>query len=135
MRALPPLYLCTSALAIGRRLGPSINHLVLTMQKHTILKPLIPFLLLFLLTLGCGGLLDRSTPTPPPPPTFTPTPVPTPVVEVVAGEGVGEPIASMEVLQLLLENQYRVGDEVAVSILRNGDAQEIVVELTEEPRS
>jgi hypothetical protein len=105
------------------------------MQKHIILKPLIPLMLLFLLTLGCGGLLDRSTPTPPPPPTFTPTPVPTPVVEVVAGEGVGEPIASMEVLQLLLENQYRVGDEVAVSILRNGDAQEIVVELTEEPRS
>jgi S1-C subfamily serine protease len=58
------------------------------MQKHIILKPLIPLMLLFILTLGCGGLLDRSTPTPPPPPTFTPTPVPTPVVEVVTGEGV-----------------------------------------------
>ena len=46
----------------------------------------------------------------------------------------GTPITSVESLQLLLENNYRVGDSVAVSLLRDGQPFELTVELAEEPR-
>jgi S1-C subfamily serine protease len=46
----------------------------------------------------------------------------------------GNPITSVESLQLLLENNYRVGDSVTVSLLRDGQPFELTVELAEEPR-
>lgn len=46
----------------------------------------------------------------------------------------GNPITSVESLQLLLENNYRVGDSVTVYLLRDGQSFELTVELTEEPR-
>jgi S1-C subfamily serine protease len=46
----------------------------------------------------------------------------------------GQPVPSLEQLQLLLENNYRVGDTVTLSLLRGNDSFEVQVELAEEPR-
>ncbi|GAB4445468.1 MAG: hypothetical protein Kow0031_28030 [Anaerolineae bacterium] len=44
----------------------------------------------------------------------------------------GQPITSLEALQILLETRYKVGDDVAVTLLRNGEPLELAVTLTEE---
>ncbi|MCB0114831.1 MAG: PDZ domain-containing protein, partial [Caldilineaceae bacterium] len=46
----------------------------------------------------------------------------------------GAPITNVESLQLLLENNYRVGDTVSVTLLRNGEPFDLSIELGEEPR-
>ncbi len=46
----------------------------------------------------------------------------------------GEQIVSVEGLQLLLENRYRVGDTVTVSLIRDDQPFDVSVELAEEPR-
>jgi len=46
----------------------------------------------------------------------------------------GQPVASIAELEMLLENQHRVGDVVTVSVLREGRTLEVPVELVEEPQ-
>lgn len=46
----------------------------------------------------------------------------------------GQPVVSMEQLQLLLENKYRVGNTVTVSLVRDGNHFDLQVQLGEEPR-
>jgi S1-C subfamily serine protease len=46
----------------------------------------------------------------------------------------GEPLSTLEKLQLLLENNYRVGDTVTLTLLRDGETFDLLVELAEEPR-
>ena len=45
----------------------------------------------------------------------------------------GQPIASPEKLQTLLETNYAVGDDVTITLLRDGQERNITVTLTEEP--
>jgi S1-C subfamily serine protease len=45
----------------------------------------------------------------------------------------GAPVPNLERLQILLESRYRVGDTVAVTLLRNGQTLNLEVELAEEP--
>lgn len=45
----------------------------------------------------------------------------------------GNEISDFESLQILLESQYRVGDTVTVSLLRDGQRFDVSVELAEEP--
>lgn len=46
----------------------------------------------------------------------------------------GRPVSSVAELETLLENQYRVGDVVQVSVIREGRTLEAPVELAEEPQ-
>ncbi|MFZ1771364.1 MAG: trypsin-like peptidase domain-containing protein [Caldilinea sp.] len=46
----------------------------------------------------------------------------------------GQTIASIAELETLLENHYRVGDVVAVSIIRDGRTLDVTMALAEEPR-
>jgi S1-C subfamily serine protease len=46
----------------------------------------------------------------------------------------GQPIPSLEKLQLFLENNYRVGDTVTLSLIREDRPFEVQVQLAEEPR-
>jgi S1-C subfamily serine protease len=46
----------------------------------------------------------------------------------------GQPVSSLEKLQLLLENNYRVGDTVILSLIREDRPFEMQVQLAEEPR-
>jgi S1-C subfamily serine protease len=46
----------------------------------------------------------------------------------------GQPIPSLEKLQLFLENNYRVGDTVTLSLIREDTPFEVQVQLAEEPR-
>ncbi len=45
----------------------------------------------------------------------------------------GQPVTSLESLQILLESNYAVGDTVEVTLVRGGEEQRIIVELGEEP--
>jgi len=46
----------------------------------------------------------------------------------------GRPVSSVAELETLLENRYRVGDVVQVSVIRDGRTLEVPVELVEEPQ-
>ncbi len=46
----------------------------------------------------------------------------------------GQPVSSIAELETLLENRYRVGDVVMVSVIRDGRTLEVPVELAEEPQ-
>ena len=46
----------------------------------------------------------------------------------------GQTIASIAELETLLENHYRVGDVVTVSIIRDGRTLDVTMALAEEPR-
>ncbi len=46
----------------------------------------------------------------------------------------GQPVSSIAELEMLLENNYRVGDVVTVSVIREGRTLEVPVELAEEPQ-
>jgi S1-C subfamily serine protease len=50
---------------------------------------------------------------------------------ITAVEGVK--VTSLEELEILLETTYQVGDTVEVTVLRDGQAQTLEVELAEEP--
>ena len=45
----------------------------------------------------------------------------------------GQPVTTLEKLQILLETQYQVGDTVEVTFMRDGQSQTLSVELAEEP--
>lgn len=45
----------------------------------------------------------------------------------------GEPVTSIEALQILLESNYKVGDRIEVTLLRDGQEIKATVELVEEP--
>jgi S1-C subfamily serine protease len=45
----------------------------------------------------------------------------------------GQPIAGPEELQILLESNYKVGDSVTVTLLRQGQEMTMETALTEEP--
>lgn len=45
----------------------------------------------------------------------------------------GTPVATVDELGTLLENSFRVGDSVTVSLIRDGNPLEVTVELTETP--
>ena len=44
----------------------------------------------------------------------------------------GTPITSLDALQILLETRYKVGDEVVVTVIREGKEMSITVQLSEE---
>lgn len=46
----------------------------------------------------------------------------------------GQPVSSIAELEMLLENNYRVGDVVTVSVIREGHTLDVPVELAEEPQ-
>lgn len=46
----------------------------------------------------------------------------------------GQPVSTVEKLQLFLENNYRVGDTVTLSLIREDRPFQVEVQLTEEPR-
>lgn len=46
----------------------------------------------------------------------------------------GQPVSSIAEMEMLLENNYRVGDVVTVSVIREGRTLEAPVELVEEPQ-
>jgi S1-C subfamily serine protease len=46
----------------------------------------------------------------------------------------GQPVSSIAELEMLLENNYRVGDVVTVSVIREGRTLDAPVELVEEPQ-
>ncbi len=45
----------------------------------------------------------------------------------------GVPVSRLEELEVLLEDNYRVGDVVTVKLLRDGREFEVQIELAEEP--
>ena len=45
----------------------------------------------------------------------------------------GTPVGRLEELEVLLEDNYRVGDVVTVTLLRDGDEFDVQLELAEEP--
>ncbi|RME77332.1 MAG: PDZ domain-containing protein [Chloroflexi bacterium] len=45
----------------------------------------------------------------------------------------GQPVATLDELQILLETNYKVGDAVEVTIIRDGQEQTVTVTLAEEP--
>lgn len=45
----------------------------------------------------------------------------------------GQPVTSIEGLQILLESEYAVGDTVEVTVIRAGQEQRVTVEIGEEP--
>jgi S1-C subfamily serine protease len=46
----------------------------------------------------------------------------------------GVEISRLEQVETLLEDNYRVGDEVTVTLMRDGQEFEVTVTLVEEPR-
>ncbi len=45
----------------------------------------------------------------------------------------GQAIGNLDQLEALLEKNYRVGDSVTLTIIREGQTKEVTVELVEEP--
>jgi S1-C subfamily serine protease len=45
----------------------------------------------------------------------------------------GQAISNLDQLEALLEKNYRVGDSVSLTIIRDGQTQDVRVELVEEP--